>query len=75
MKKHTQESCWRAPKTSRPALNLPDVVLAGKAAVIAPKLDIPAPGPRAHSPSSVNARGKAAFKQKKLAEKEQLEVE
>ena len=45
------------------------LAVASKAAAIAPKLDIPAPGPRAHSPS-VKARGKAAFQQKQFADKE-----
>ena len=46
------------------------LAVAGKAAAIAPELDIPAPRQRAYSPPSEIARGKAAFMQKQMAEKE-----
>ena len=46
------------------------LAVAGKAAAIAPELDIPAPRQRADSSPPEVARGKAAFMQKQMAEKE-----
>ena len=46
------------------------LTVATKPAAIAPKLDIPVPAPRTTSSQSVVTRGKAAFTQKQLVEKE-----